>query len=206
MPVVDVYNLDRKKVGTVELNDAVFNVEVREHLFHEVVRSQLGSRRAGTAKTKERGEVRGSTAKAWKQKGTGRARQGNKKAPHWKGGGVAHGPRPRNFGTKVNKKTVRAALCAAVSRRQQEGRLIVLDKFELSEIKTKHLSSVLTTFEIGKGLIVDIANENLSLSARNLPKSSYLAVDGLNVYDVLKHETLLMTQAAIEQLEGRLTQ
>ena len=205
MPVVDVYNLERKKVGTVELNDAVFNVEVREHLFHEVVRNQRAERRAGTAKTKERGEIKGSTAKAWKQKGTGRARQGNKKAPHFVGGGVAHGPRPRSFGVKVNKKTVAAALVAALSRRQQEGRLVVLDKFELAEIKTKNVANVLSTFEINKGLIVDVNNDNLAKSTGNLASSNYLAVDGLNVYDVLKHDTLMMTQEAIQKLEGRLT-
>mgnify|MGYP001320841840 CR=1 FL=1 len=205
MPVVDVYNLERKKVGTVELNDAVFNVEVREHLFHEVVRNQRAERRAGTAKTKERGEIKGSTAKAWKQKGTGRARQGNKKAPHFVGGGVAHGPRPRSFGVKVNKKTVTAALVAALSRRQQEGRLVVLDKFELAEIKTKNVASVLSTFEINKGLIVDVNNDNLAKSTGNLASSNYLAVDGLNVYDVLKHDTLMMTQEAVQKLEGRLT-
>ena len=205
MPVVDVYNLERKKVGTVELNEAVFNVEVREHLFHEVVRNQRAERRAGTAKTKERGEIKGSTAKAWKQKGTGRARQGNKKAPHFVGGGVAHGPRPRSYAGKVNRKTVTAALVAALSRRQQEGRLVVLDKFELAEIKTKNVVNVLSTFEVSKGLIVDVNNENLAKSAGNIATANYLAVDGLNVYDVLKHDTLMMTQEAIQKLEGRLT-
>jgi large subunit ribosomal protein L4 len=206
MSVVDVYNLERKKVGTVELNDAVFNVEVREHLFHEVVRNQRAERRAGTAKTKERGEVKGSTAKAWKQKGTGRARQGNRKAAHWRGGGVAHGPRPRDFSGKVNRKIVKAALMAALSRRQQEGCLVVVDSFALPEIKTSQVASVLSTFEVSKGLIVDVKNEALAKSANNLANSSYLAVDGLNVYDVLRHDTLMMTREAIQQLEGRLTQ
>jgi large subunit ribosomal protein L4 len=205
MPVVDVYNLERKKVGTVELNDAVFNVEVREHLFHEVVRNQRAERRAGTAKTKERGEIKGSTAKAWKQKGTGRARQGNRKAAHFRGGGVSHGPRPRDFSGKVNRKTVQAALMAALSRRQQEGRLVVVDSFALTEIKTSQVASVLSTFEVSKGLIVDVKNEALAKSANNLANSNYLAVDGLNVYDVLKHDTLMMTQEAVQQLEGRLT-
>jgi large subunit ribosomal protein L4 len=205
MPVVDVYNLERKKVGTVELNDAVFNVEVREHLFHEVVRNQRAERRAGTAKTKERGEIKGSTAKAWKQKGTGRARQGNRKAAHFRGGGVSHGPRPRDFSGKVNRKTVQAALMAALSRRQQEGCLVVVDSFALTEIKTSQVASVLSTFEVSKGLIVDVKNEALAKSANNLANSNYLAVDGLNVYDVLRHETLMMTQEAVQQLEGRLT-
>lgn len=205
MPLVDVYNLERKKVGSIELSDSVFNAEVREHLFHEVVRNQRAERRAGTAKTKERGEIQGSTAKAWKQKGTGRARQGNKKAPHFVGGGVAHGPRPRSFGVKVNRKTVKAALIAALSRRQQEGRLVIIDRFDLGEIKTKSVVNVLSTFEVSKGLIVDVTNEKLARSAGNLAHSNYLAVDGLNVYDVLKHDTLMMTQEAVQKLEGRLT-
>jgi large subunit ribosomal protein L4 len=204
MPVVDVYSLDRKKVGTATLRDDVFNVEVREHLFHEVVRNQRAERRNGTAKTKERGEVRGSTAKAWKQKGTGRARQGNRKAAHFRGGGVAHGPRPRDFSGKVNKKVARAALLAAVSRRQQEGRLVVLDKFELAQIKSQQVVSFLKTFEVSKGLIVDVSNDTLSKSTRNLATSKYLSVDGLNVLDILYHDTLFLTQAAVEQLEGRL--
>jgi large subunit ribosomal protein L4 len=170
------------------------------------VRNQRAERRAGTAKTKERGEVKGSTAKAWKQKGTGRARQGNRKAAHWRGGGVAHGPRPRDFSGKVNRKSVKAALMAALSRRQQEGCLVVVDSFALPEIKTSQVASVLSTFEVSKGLIVDVKNEALAKSANNLANSSYLAVDGLNVYDVLRHDTLMMTREAIQQLEGRLTQ
>ena len=121
MPTVDVYNQDRKKVDTLDLSDSIFDAEVREHLFHEVVRGQLASRRAGTAKAKERGEITGSRQKRWKQKGTGRARQGDGKAGHFVGGGVIHGPRPRTFEVKVNKKVRKAALCAALSRRQQEG-------------------------------------------------------------------------------------
>lgn len=204
MPVVDVYNLDREKVGTVELADAVFDCEVREHLFHEVVRAQLAARRSGTAKVKQRHEVRMTGAKVYRQKGTGRARQGSKRGPHWVGGGVAHGPQPRSFEKKVNKKTKKAALRAALSRRQQEGRLLVIDSFQLPEIKTKRVASVLSRFEVGKGLIVDVDNDTLAKSAKNLASSAYLPVAGLNVYDILRHETIFVTKDAVEAIQGRL--
>ncbi|PIE65920.1 MAG: 50S ribosomal protein L4 [Deltaproteobacteria bacterium] len=203
MPVVDVYNLDRQKVGTVELADDIFDVEVREHLFHEVVTAQLAARRTGSAKTKERWEIRGTQKKAWRQKGTGRARQGSRKAPHWVGGGTVFGPRPRSFAKKVNKKVRRAALAAALSRRQQEGRLTVLDSMALAEIKTKQVRKILDTFEAPKALLVDTDNDNLMLSARNLPKSHFVAVRELNVYDILRHDQLLISKAAAELLQKR---
>jgi large subunit ribosomal protein L4 len=204
MPVVDVYSLDKKKVGTLELADAIFAVPVREHLFHEVVRAQLAARRSGTAKTKVRSEVIGSTKKIYKQKGTGNARQGTKKAPHWVGGGTVFGPIPRSYEMKVNKKTRRAALCAALSRRQEEGRLVVLDNFELSAIKTKGVVDVLARFDSNRALIIDGDNRALAASARNLPTSHYLAVDGLNVYDILRHDTVLVTRQAVDSIQTRL--
>jgi large subunit ribosomal protein L4 len=205
MAVVDVYNLDRDKVGTLELSDAVFGVRVREHLFHEVVRYQLAKRRGGNACTKGRALVAGTTAKVWKQKGTGRARQGTKKAPHWVGGGVVHGPTPHDFTPKLNKKVRAAALRAALSRRQEEGALTVLDSFELSEIKTRRVAGVLATFGTPKALIVDTAaNVTLAKSARNLAKAKFVAVDGVNVYDILKHDALLITREAAKAIEGRL--
>jgi large subunit ribosomal protein L4 len=180
-------------------------VEVREHLFHELVRAQRAAKRAGTAKTKERGEVRGSQAKSRPQKGTGRARQGNGKAPHFVGGGVAHGPRPRSYALKVNKQTRRAALCAALSRRQQEGHLIVLDNIDLTEIKTKTVVGLLGRFEIKKTLIVDAENPNLAKSTQNLSDSNFIPVDGLNVFDILRHDHLMLTTGAVESIVGRLT-
>jgi large subunit ribosomal protein L4 len=204
MPVVDVYNLEKKKVGTLDLSDDIFDVEVREHLFHEMVRAQLGARRSGTATVKERNAIIGSTAKVWKQKGTGRARQGSKKGPHWVGGGVAHGPSHRSFAKKVNKKTRKAALRAACSRRQQEGKLVVLDGFDLEAPKTKQVCSVLDTFGMSKALIVDLDNANLAKSARNLPSSMFLPVAGVNVYDVLRHDVLVLTKNAAEALQERL--
>ncbi|MCB9728022.1 MAG: 50S ribosomal protein L4 [Deltaproteobacteria bacterium] len=204
MPVVDVYNLDKKKVGELELADTIFGVPVREHLFHEVVRAQLAARRSGTAKTKVRSEVAGSTRKLYKQKGTGRARQGTKKAPHWVGGGTVFGPTPRSYEMKVNRKTRRAALCAALTRRQEEGRLVVLESFQLPAIKTKGVVEVLRRFDSDRALIVDGTNETLAASARNLPTSHYLAVDGLNVYDILRHDTVLMTREAVDAIQTRL--
>jgi len=204
MPVVDVYNLDREKVGTLELPDAIFDVEVREHLFHEVVRAQLAARRAGTASTKTRGDLTRTNMKPWRQKGTGRARQGDKKAPHWVGGGVALGPHPRSFAFKVNKKVKRAALCAALSRRQQEGRLLVIDDLRLPEVKTKRVASALSGFGAPKSLIVDTDNPSLHLSARNLPKAHYLPVGDLNVYDILRHDHLVISRSAAEALQGRM--
>jgi large subunit ribosomal protein L4 len=205
MATVEIYSIEKKKVGTVDLDPAVFDVEVREHLFHELVRAQRAAKRAGTAKTKERGEVRGSQAKSRPQKGTGRARQGNGKAPHFVGGGVAHGPRPRSYALKVNKQTRRAALCAALSRRQQEGHLIVLDNIDLTEIKTKTVVGLLGRFEIKKTLIVDAENPNLAKSTQNLSDSNFIPVDGLNVFDILRHDHLMLTTGAVESIVGRLT-
>ena len=156
------------------------------------------------AKVKERGEIRGSRRKLWKQKGTGRARVGDRKAPHWVGGGIAHGPRTRDYAIKVNKKTRREALRCALSRRHQEGRLVVLEDFELEAIKTKSVTAVLSAFDAHKALIVDGPNETLALSTNNLATSNYLAVDQLNVYDVLLHDTLMVTRRAVEAIEGRL--
>ncbi len=204
MPMVDVYNLKHESVGTIDLSEAVFDASVREHLFHEVVRAQMASKRSGNAKVKERGEIRGSRRKLWKQKGTGRARVGDRKAPHWVGGGVALGPRPRDYAIKVNKKLRREALRCALSRRQQEGRLLILEDFELEAIKTKSVTAVLSAFDATKALIVDGPNETLALSTNNLAASNYLTVDQLNVYDVLLHDTLLVTRRAVEAIEGRL--
>jgi large subunit ribosomal protein L4 len=205
MPVtVDVYSLERKKVGSMDLDEAVFGVPVREHLFHEVVRAQLAARRSGTAKTKRRAEVAGAAKKAYKQKGTGRARQGNMKAPHYVGGGTCWGPQPRSFALKVNRRIRLQALRAALSRRLSEGRLVVLESFELPDIKTKQVAAVLERFECPKALIVDQTNERLALSAGNLRDARYLPVEGVNVYDVLRFPTVLVTREAAAALTGRL--
>ena len=204
MSVVDVYNLNHDKVGELELDDQVFGAEVKEHLFWEVVRSQLASRRRGTAKAKERGEVRGSTKKMFRQKGSGRARKGMRMSPLHRGGGVVFGPRPRDFGYRVPKKVRRAALRSALSKRLGEQRLVVLDKFELEEIKTKKVVEVLQKFGTQSALIVDERNEPLMKSSRNLPTCKYLPVEGLNVYDVLRYDTLILTSSSVKVIEGAL--
>jgi len=204
MPVVPVYNLERKQVGTLDLSDAVFGAEVKEHLFHEVVRAQLAAKRQGTHDTKERGEVIGSVKKIYKQKGTGRARHGSRKAPSFVGGGTVFGPHPRDYTFKVNKKVRTAALISALSRRTAEGRLLVVDSMTLPKIQTKQVAQVQARFEIAKALFVDIDNNNLALSARNIPTAHYLALGGLNVYDILRHDTLVISKAAAEALQERI--
>ncbi len=204
MPTVDVYNLNRQKVGTADLDAEIFDVEVREHLFHAAVRAQLAYKRTGSAKVKERWEIRGSQRKMWKQKGTGRARQGSRKAPHWSGGGVVFGPRPRTFQVKVNKKTRRAALLAALSRRNQEGKLVVIDDMTLDAIRTKRMAGVVQAFESKSTLFCDVPNDKAHLSTRNLSSAHFVPVGQLNVYDVLRHETLLISKAAVDALQERM--
>lgn len=204
MPVIEVYNLKREKVGELGLDDGVFAAEVKEYLFWEVVRSQMASRRRGTAKTKGRSEVAGSTKKLYRQKGTGRARQGSQNSPLHPGGGVVFGPRPRSYAYQVPKKVRRAAMRSALTKRLQEQRLFVLDAFQLEEIKTKGLVEVLRRFDLQSALIVDERNEKLDKSARNLPKFKYLPVEGLNVYDVLKYDNLILTAPSVKVIEGTL--
>ena len=204
MPVVPVYNQQRQQVGTIDLPAALFGVEVKEHLFHEVVRAHLAACRQGTHDTKERGEVTGSVRKIYKQKGTGRARHGNRKANLFVGGGTTFGPHPRSYTFKVNKKVRFAALCSALSRRAEEKQVVVIDELNLPQIKTKQVASLLSRFEATKALIVDVPNENLQLSTRNLPNAQYTQVAGLNVYDILKHDTLVITKAAAAALNERI--
>jgi large subunit ribosomal protein L4 len=205
MAQIDVYNLDREKVEKIELNDGVFNVPVREHLYYEVVKSQMASKRAGTACTKERGEVAYVSKKMFKQKGTGNARRGSRRAAGLRGGGIAFGPRPRSYAYRVPRSMRRAALCSALSGRFQEDRVIVLDNFDLPEIRTKGLLKVLERFELTNALIVDVSdNEALKKSARNLQKFKFLATEGVNVYDVLRFDAIVMTKASVEAIQGAL--
>jgi large subunit ribosomal protein L4 len=205
MPKVDVFNVKREKVGELALSDEVFGVEVKQHLLHEVVTAQLASRRQGTAAAKTRGEVAGSTKKLYKQKGTGRARQGSIRAPHHVGGGQAHPPRPREWGYRPPRKVRVSALKSALSLLAKQGRLIVLDKFEIEQIKTKAVVGVLGTFEATKkALVVDgRANAKLELSVRNLPNALFLPPEGVNVYDLLRHDHLVLTQDAAKAIEAR---
>lgn len=205
MPTLDVHNMNNEKVGSIDLADAVFGAEVKEHLFYTVVRQQMANRRQGTHKVKSRTEVSGGGKKPFKQKGTGRARAGTTRAVHWRGGGVVHGPTPRDHGHKVNKKVRRAALRSALSRRVEENAFTVLDNFELSEIKTKAVRNVVETFGFEDMLlIIDQDNDTVSKSARNLPNVKVLPVAGLNVYDILDHKNVAATQAAVQGITARL--
>ncbi|MFH1529795.1 MAG: 50S ribosomal protein L4 [Pseudomonadota bacterium] len=204
MPKVDVLNIAGKKVSEIELSDEIFGGPVKEHLFHEVVRWQLACRRRGNASTKERRDVVGSTRKLFRQKGTGRARRGSATSPLLKGGGVVFGPKPRDFSYTIPGKVKKAALRSALSRRLEETKLVVLDTFELAEIKTRRAVEVLQGLNLRDVLIVDEANQNLSMSTRNIQKVKYLPVEGLNVMDILRHESLVLTQRAVAAVEGRL--
>ena len=207
MATVDVYNLKREKVGTVDLADEVFAAEVKEHLFYEVVKAQLASARQGTAAAKNRSMVSGSSKKLYKQKGTGRARHGSIRAPVFVGGGQAHPPRPRDWSYRPPRQVRLGALRSALSKFQKEGRLLVVDRFELPEIKTKSVLSTLTTLKTDrKTLVVDVAaNENLRLSIRNCQEHQFLPPEGVNVYDLLRHDTLVLSKDAAKALETRLS-
>jgi large subunit ribosomal protein L4 len=206
MPTVDIFNLKRDKVGTIDLPDAVFGVEVRENLMHEVVVSQLASKRAGTHAGKERAAVRGSSHKIYKQKGTGRARHGSIRAPSFVGGGRAHPPKPQDFSRRAPRRVRLAALKSALSLLVKEGRLTVVENLELEAIKTKALAAILQVFEPDqrKTLVVDGKdNEKLRLSIRNLNQNLFLPPEGVNVYDLLRHDHLVVSKQAIEQLTAR---
>lgn len=205
MPQIDVYNLARQKVGEMVLDDAVFSAPVKEHLYWEVVRMQLANRRAGTAHTKTRAEVAFSSRKLFKQKGTGRARRGSRKSPTLKGGGTILGPRAHDFSYTVPKKVRKAALRSALTGRLSESRLVVVDRLDLPEIKTKALAQVLKGFDLSKTLVVDAGtNRNLKLSARNMRDVKFLAPEGLNVYDVLRFDAIVLSQDSVRAIEGAL--
>jgi large subunit ribosomal protein L4 len=205
MPKVDVYNLKRDKVGSLELRDDVFGVEVAEHLLHEVVTAQLASKRAGTSAAKERAAVRGSSAKIYKQKGTGRARHGSIRAPIFVGGGRAHPPKPQEWARRPPRRVRLAALKSALSLMLKEGRLTVVENLVLPEIKTRALVTALAALQAPKkALVVDgKGNENLALSIRNVRGSQFLPPEGLNVYDILRHDHLVLSKAAVKDLEAR---
>jgi len=206
MSTVEVKNIKNEKVGEVDLNDQVFNREVRNYVLHDVVRQQRAARRAGTASTKTRKDVRGSGAKPWRQKGTGRARAGTRKSPIWRGGGVTFGPKPRDYSFKLNRKVKHQAVAMAMSARYQEGNLVVLDNFAMEAIKTKEFVSIMEILELNNALIVvDSDNDELCKSSRNVPGYRVMKTDGVNVYDILLHEKLVLLQPAIERLEERLT-
>ena len=202
MANVSVYNIEGKEVGSIELNDAVFGVEVNEHLVHMAVVNQLANNRQGTQSAKTRSEVSGGGRKPWRQKGTGHARQGSTRAPQWTGGGVVFAPVPRDYSFKMNKKERRIALKSALTTRVQENKIVVLDAFNLDEVKTKKFAEVMSNLKVDKALVViEGENKNVVLSGRNIPTVKVSATNEINTYDVLKYETLVVTKAAVEKLE-----
>jgi large subunit ribosomal protein L4 len=205
MPTIEVWNLKHEKVGTLELADEVFGQKKREDLIWEVVKSQMAKMRKGTASTKTRAEVSGTGAKPFRQKRTGRARQGTRRSPHHVGGGVAFGPKPRAYNRRTNKKVRRLALCSALSSQAEEKKLVVVKDFELAEIKTKYMAEVVKSFGFDQGLLVDNKdNAKLKMSVRNLPRFNYRSIDGLNLVDILRYQNLMISETSIKQLEEEL--
>ncbi len=202
MANVSVYNIEGKEVGSIELNDAVFGVEVNEHLVHMAVVNQLANNRQGTQSAKTRSEVSGGGRKPWRQKGTGHARQGSTRSPQWTGGGDVFAPKPRDYSFKMNKKEKRIALLSALSSKVADNKIVVLDAFNLDEVKTKKFAEVMSNLKVDKALVViEGENKNVVLSGRNIPTVKVSATNEINTYDVLKYETLVVTKAAVEKLE-----
>ena len=202
MAKVSVYNIDGKEVGSIELNDAVFGVEVNEHLVHLEVVNQLANKRQGTQSAKTRSEVSGGGRKPWRQKGTGHARQGSTRAPQWTGGGVVFAPKPRDYSFKMNKKEKKIALLSALSSKVNDSKIVVLDSFNLDEIKTKKFAEVMNNIKVSNALfVIEGENKNVVLSGRNIPTVKVSATNEINTYDVLKYDTLVVTKAAVEKLE-----
>ena len=202
MANVTVYNMEGNEVGTMELNDAVFGVEVNEHLVHLAVVRQLANKRQGTQKAKTRSEVSGGGRKPWRQKGTGHARQGSIRAPQWTGGGVVFAPVPRDYEVKMNKKERRAALKSALTSKVQDNKLVVVDSLALAEAKTKEMQKVLTNLKADKALVITAADDkNVVLSARNIADVQTATVNTMNVYDVMKHNTVVVTKDAVASIE-----
>ncbi len=202
MANVSVYNMEGKEVGKMDLNDAVFGVEINEHLVHMAVVQNLANKRQGTQKAKTRSEVSGGGRKPWRQKGTGHARQGSTRAPQWKGGGVVFAPTPRDYSFKLNKKEKRAALKSVLTSRVQDNKLIVLDELKFDAIKTKDFKKVMDNLKVEKAMVViDGQDENVILSARNLPTVNTAVAENINVYDILKGDTLVLTKDAVAKIE-----
>ena len=202
MANVSVYNMEGKEVGSIELNDAVFGVEVNEHLVHMAVLQQLANKRQGTQKAKTRSEVSGGGRKPWRQKGTGHARQGSTRSPQWKGGGIVFAPTPRDYSFKLNKKEKRAALKSALTSVVNESKFIVVDDLKLDEVKTKKMVGALKALNAEKALVVlEGTNENIALSARNIPTVKVAYVNTINVYDILKYNTMVLSKDAVAEIE-----
>ncbi len=202
MAQVAVYDMKGNEVGTVELSDGIFGVEVKEHLIHRVVVAQLANRRHGTQKAKTRSEVSGGGRKPWRQKGTGHARQGSTRSPQWTGGGVVFAPVPRDYSQKINKKEKRAALKSALTSRVQDNKLVVLDSLKLDEIKTKRFAEMLDALKLDKALFVlDSNDKNVIKSARNIPTVKTSQTNEINVYDIMKYQTVVLTRDSLKTIE-----
>ena len=202
MANVSVYNMEGKEVGTIELNDAVFGVEVNEHLVHMAVVAQLANKRQGTQKAKTRSEVSGGGRKPWRQKGTGHARQGSTRSPQWTGGGIVFAPTPRDYTITLNKKEKRAALKSALTSRVNENKFVVVDELKFDEVKTKNFKAVMNNLKVSKALVVLADNDkNTVLSARNIPEVKTSLVNTINVFDILKYNTVVATKAAVASIE-----
>ena len=202
MANVSVLNMEGKEVGSMELNDAVFGVEINEHLVHQAVVLQLANKRQGTQKAKTRSEVSGGGRKPWRQKGTGHARQGSTRAPQWTGGGVVFAPVPRDYSFKMNKKEKRAALKSVLTSKVQENKFIVLDELKLAEVKTKEMKKVLDNLKVNNALvIIGDDSENVALSARNIAGGQTASVNTINVFDMLKYNTIIATKSSVASIE-----
>ena len=202
MAKVSVYNMEGKEVGTMDLNDSIFAVEINEHLVHMAVVQQLANNRQGTQKAKTRSEVSGGGRKPWRQKGTGHARQGSTRSPQWTGGGVVFAPTPRDYTFKLNKKEKRAALKSVLTSAVNENKFIVVDELKLNEIKTKDFAKVLTNLNDEKALVVlDTNDQNVVMSAKNIPTVKTALTNTINVYDILKYNTVVVTKAAVDQIQ-----
>lgn len=199
---VKVFDMSGKETGSIELNENIFGVEVNEHVMHQAVVQYLANQRQGTKSAKTRAEVRGGGRKPWRQKGTGRARQGSIRSPQWTGGGVVFAPKPRDFSFKLNKKVKRLALKSALASKVNDEKFVVLEELKLPEIKTKEMQKVINNLKINKGLVVlEENNKNVVLSARNIPNVKTAGVNTINVYDILKYETFVVTKEALAKIE-----
>jgi large subunit ribosomal protein L4 len=208
MPKVALYNINGEQVGDIELADAVFGIEPNKYVVHSAVVMQLASQRLGTHKTKGRSEVRGGGRKPWRQKGTGRARQGSIRSPQWKGGGVVFGPTPRSYGFKLPKKVRRLAIKSVLSSKVNENEIIVLDQLSMSQPKTKQFAAILNNLKVDRKALIVSADydDNVALSARNIPGVKFVTADGINVLDVLAHDKLIITKEAVQKVEEVLAQ
>jgi large subunit ribosomal protein L4 len=205
MPVVGIYDVEKNKVGEIELSDIVFGTELNEAALYDVVRMQMASRRMGTASTKERSDVRGGGRKPWRQKGTGRARAGTRRSPLWRGGGIVFGPKPRDYVCKVPKKVRKKALISALSMKVREERMLILRDFPMEEIKTKKFKEVVERFGLEKALFVlDKSYPNLERASRNIKDIGMIRSGGINVYDLLNHGDVVLLEPAVRMIEGAL--